>query len=258
MEFSSADRNADAEYSAGLKNYNNNVEQYNKNLTGEKLKFQDSATGLEEGAQSSAHLGALQQAGQHVNAVAGAVKTAVDVQKASVPLKASKDIEMTDLGKGALEGGDAELEVATTTLGKAAGKAGSVLGVIGDVGSIGLDISADTGGGWNKMSVADKIANVADIGGAGLDMIGTGLMTFGGPVGMALGGGLKLFGDITEVLAGTETAVSGEVSVSDKQKAIAVKEKADEAKLGQAKDQAQAVASEAGGGDLAVARKVQL
>jgi len=250
MEFTSADRNADAEYSAGLNNYNANVEQYNKNLTTEQEQSDTTATGLEEGAQSSAHLGALQQAGQHVNAVAGAVKTALDVQKGTAPLKAT-----TDIARGTEEGGQ---EVATTALGKAAGKAGSVLGVIGDVGSIGLDIAADTGGGWKKMSTADKIANVADIGGAGLDMIGTGLMTFGGPLGFAVGGGLKLFGDITEVLAGTETAVSGEVQVSDKQKAIAAQAAADKAKLGSAQSVVQGGASEAGAGNLAVGRQSQL
>ena len=248
MEFSSADRSSDAEYSAGLKDYNTHVSEYNKSLTTQKLTDETTATGLQSDETSSAAVNALKQAGQHATAIAGAVKTATDISKASAPLKATAEI--------AEVGGDVA-GASKGFLGKVAGKASGILGVVGDVGSIGLDIAQDKAN-WGKMSTMDKIANVADMGGAGLDMVGTGLMAFGGPLGMVAGEGIKLFGDLTEVAAGTESAVSGAAAVSGKQADIGTAEKAQESALGPDMTKTNATASEAGSGTLAVARQSQL
>ena len=253
MEFTSADRNADAEYSAGLQNYNSNVEEYNKNISKEKTTLQTSLTGLQEGESSSANTQALKQAGQHATAIVGvgqAAKAALAVDKAATPLKATADIA------GAKVGEKLAAKAGGSLLGKVASKAGGVLSVVGDVTSIGLDYENDKAN-WGKMSTADKIANVADIGGAGLDMVGTGLMAFGGPL-AGIGAGLKLFGDVTQVAAGGEAAVSAEESVSDKQADLATGEKADEAALGKNMIKQSSQASEAGSGTLAVARTSQL
>ena len=101
------------------------------------------------------------------------------------------------------------------TIGKSVGKLGTALGVVGDIGSIGMDIAQDKAD-WGKMSTMDKIGNIADIGGAGLDMVETGLMTFGGPVGAGIGLGLKAFGDLFEVASGVEQTISGYEGTKDK------------------------------------------
>lgn len=258
MEFGSTDRTNDASYTANLNDYNKNVELYNKqrtkNLLGDKL----SAEGLESEAQGDANTNALKDAGQHATAVAQGVATAKNVKALGTPIKATKDIVVGggDTAKF-VKAGEITGEETAQTLGKSAGKLSSALGVVGDIGTIGLDIAQDKAN-WGKMSTMDKIANVADMGGAGLDMIGTGLMTFGGPVGAAVGLGLKAFGDIAEIGAGTESAVSGYETAAGKQKKLEQQEQQSEKDEGPAQVQAVATASESGAGTLAVGRQAQM
>jgi len=257
MDFQSADRSNDAGYTVSLNDYNKNVELYNKQRTKDLLGDKLNSEGLEAGAQSDANTGALKDAGQHATALAQGVATAKNVKALGTPIKATKDIVVGggDTAKF-VKAGEITGEETAQTLGKSAGKVSSALGVIGDIGSIGMDIAQDKAN-WGTMSTADKIANVADMGGAGLDMVGTGLMTFGGPVGAGIGLGLKAFGDLVEIGAGTESAVSGYESASAKQAKLKQQEQQAEADEGKAQVKTQASATLAGAGNLAVGRTSQ-
>lgn len=258
MEFQSADRTNDASYTVSLNDYNKNVELYNKQRTKDLVQDKQTAEGLESEAQEGANTNALKEAGQHATAVATGLKTAKDINKLGTPLKATKDIVVGagDTAK-VVKAGEVVGEETAQTLGKSAGKLGSSLGVLGDIGTIGLDIAQDKAN-WGKMSTMDKIANIADIGGAGLDMVGTGLMTFGGPLGASIGLGLKAFGDLAEVASGVEGTVSGYEQAGEKQQDLETQEQQAEKDEGPAQVKAGPRVSEAGAGTLAVARQAQV
>ncbi len=254
MEFQSADRTNDASYMVELNDYNKNVELYNKQRTKDILTDKQTAEGLESEAQGGANTNALKEAGQHATAIAQGVKTAKEVNALGTPLKATQDIVE---GTQTIKAGDIIGKQTAQTLGRSAGKVASALGVIGDIGTIGLDIAQDKAN-WGKMSTMDKIGNIADIGGAGLDMVGTGLMTFGGPLGASIGLGLKAFGDLAEVGSGVESTVSGYEQAGQKQTEIKKQEQQAEKDEGPAEVEAGPIVSEAGAGTLAVARQAQV
>jgi len=257
MEFGSADRTRDSEYLSEVKDFNNQVQVYNTQRSKDLVLDKQKAEGLKEAIGSDANTNALKEAGQHANALAQGLKTAKNYQELGTPIKATKDIIMGggDTAK-LVKAGDVIGEKTAQTLGKTAGKLGTALGVAGDIGSIGLDIAQDTAN-WSKMSTMDKISNIADIGGAGLDMVGTGLMTFGGPVGAGIGLGLKAFGDILEVGSGIESSISGFTGTTDKKKDVDKQEKQAEADEGPAQQEIKTGVSEAGAGTLAVGRMQQ-
>jgi hypothetical protein len=257
MEFGNADRTRDSEYLSEVKDFNNQVEVYNTQRTKDLLTDKLKATGLKEQIGADANTNALKEAGMHANALAQGFKTAKNFQELGTPIKATKDI-LTGAGDTlkAYKVGDIIGEKTAQTIGKSAGKLGSALGVVGDIGSIGLDIAQDKAN-WGKMSTMDKIGNIADIGGASLDMVGTGLMTFGGPVGAGIGLGLKAFGDLFEVASGVESTISGFTGTAGKEKDVDTQEKQVENQEGPAQQEIQVGESEAGAGTLAVGRMQQ-
>ena len=220
MEFQSADRTRDAEYSSELKHFNQQVGLYNRDLTNKKLTNKEEGESLQSQAGTDANTGAMKEAGQHASALAQGLSTAKNIQKVGTPIRATEDIVKGagDTAKFFKKGEIVGKETAQT-IGKSAGKLATGLGVIGDVASIGLD-AEELKDDWGTMSTMDKITNIADIGGAGLDMVGTGLMTFGGPVGALAGLGMKAFGDVIQVGAGAEQTIAGFQNADDKKKQI--------------------------------------
>jgi len=258
MEFGSADRTRDSEYTSELKDYNNQVQAYNRIRTKNITTAQETAEGLKEEVQTDANTNALKEAGQHANAVKAGLETANQARKLGKPIKATEDIVKAgaDGARIAIKKGDIIGKETAQTLGKSAGKMATGIGIIGDIGSIGMDIAEDQAN-WGKMSTMDKISNIADIGGAGLDMLGTGLMTFGGPVGAMFGMGLKGIGDIAQIASGVEDTISGYDAVQDKQKDIDIQEKKQEEEEGPEKQEVKQGPSLASAGALAVGRQAQ-
>ena len=257
MEFGSADRTRDAEYTSELRHFNQQVGLYNRDLTKQKLENKEEGESLQSQAGTDAHTGAMKEAGQHAAALQQGLSTAKNIQKVGTPIKATEDIVKGagDTAKFFKKGEVIGKETAQT-LGKSAGKLATGLGVIGDVASIGLD-AEELNDNWGTMSTMDKITNIADIGGAGLDLVGTGLMTFGGPVGALAGLGMKAFGDVIQVGAGAEQTIAGYQDADDKKKEIqADTEKQDKA-LGDEKQTQAGSVSLAGAGALAVGRTAQ-
>lgn len=257
MEFGSADRTRDAEYTSELRHFNQQVGLYNRDLTNKKLENKEEGESLQSQAGTDAHTGAMKEAGQHASALTQGLSTARNIQKVGTPIKASEDIVKGagDTAKFFKKGEVIGKETAQT-IGKSAGKLATGLGVIGDVASIGLD-TEELKDNWGTMSTMDKITNIADIGGAGLDLVGTGLMTFGGPVGAMAGLGMKAFGDVIQVGAGAEQAISGYQDADDKKKEIQADTDKQDKALGDEKQTQQGSVSLAGAGALAVGRTAQ-
>tara|TARA_R100000951_G_scaffold75954_1_gene64056 strand:- start:1108 stop:1881 length:774 start_codon:yes stop_codon:yes gene_type:complete len=257
MEFQSADRTRDAEYSSELKHFNQQVGLYNRDLTNKKLTNKEEGESLQSQAGTDANTGAMKEAGQHASALAQGLSTAKNIQKVGTPIRATEDIVKGagDTAKFFKKGEIVGKETAQT-IGKSAGKLATGLGVIGDVASIGLD-AEELKDDWGTMSTMDKITNIADIGGAGLDMVGTGLMTFGGPVGALAGLGMKAFGDVIQVGAGAEQTIAGFQNADDKKKQIQQETDKADKDLGDAKQTQKGSVSLAGAGALAVGRTAQ-
>ena len=258
MEFGSADRRADAEYTHSVKDYNTQVHAYNNQLTKDALTQKEETESLIDEAQGDANTNAIKEAGQHANSLAQGLKTAKDIQKIGQPIKATEDIVKTTAEGGRMlvkKGSTIGVETAQT-LGKSAGKLATGLGIIGDVGSIGLDISEDLNN-WDKMSTADKVSNIVDIGGAGFDMLGTGLMAFGGPFGAAIGLGLKGLGDLAQVGSGVEDTISGYQEAQDTKQDLQKQQEQAEKDAPPPKEEVKVGPSLAGAGALAVGRQAQ-
>jgi len=139
-------------------------------------------------------------------------------------------------------------------LGKAGSKALKGLGVVGAVAGMGMAIASDENGGWQKMSTADKLGNMAEIGGAGLDIVGAGLEATG--IGVPFGLALQGFGTLLQLGSGVESEISSAEGVDPAKKKAQEDEQAEEDK--EAKPQQEAVAvSTAQAGGLGVARQQQ-
>lgn len=144
-------------------------------------------------------------------------------------------------GQGAVE------EV--SKLSKFAGMGAKTIGGVGALAGMGMAIASDENGGWAKKSVADKISNVAEIGGAGMDMAGLVLeATPLAPLGLALQG----FGTLFQIGSGIESEISSAVSSSDEKTEAGKEEQQQE----QSEDKPQALISglssaEAGGAGIA-------
>lgn len=147
-----------------------------------------------------------------------------------------------------------EGEETGSLIGKVGTKALKGLGIAGSVAGMGMAIASDEHGGWAKKSLADKIGNVAEIGGAGLDILGVGLEAtgFGAPIGLALQG----LGTIAQLGSGIEGEISSAEQVAPEKKEAQEEEQQEEQSEAPKQQQATAV-SEAQAGGLGVARQQQ-
>ena len=100
MEFGSADRTRDAEYTSELRHYNQQVGLYNRDLTKQKLENKEEGENLQSSAGTDAHTGAMKEAGQHASALNQGLSTARNIQKVGQPIRATEDI-VKGTGEGA-------------------------------------------------------------------------------------------------------------------------------------------------------------
>jgi hypothetical protein len=119
---------------------------------------------------------------------------------------------------------------------------------------MGMAIAADANGGWAKMSTADKIGNVAEIGGAGLDMVGVGLEATG--IGVPFGLAIQGLGTLLQIGSGVEGEIASKTAVDPAKKAAQQQEQETEAQEAPKQQEISAV-SEAQAGGLGVARQQQ-
>lgn len=226
-------------------------------------QLKDAATESLEQASSEAKAGAgavSETAGQSIEETQEAAET---VAERSQTVKPSAEVPPVE--EGVAEAKSSVNEVAsglkTTAEGVAEeggsllGKFGSVgargLGAVGAVGGMAMSIASDENGGWAKKSIADKIGNVVNIGGAGLDLAGLVLeATPLAPLGLALQG----FGTLAQIGSGIESEVSSEMSAGKERAAVK------KAAAGVTAPPPQALVSgigSAGAGTLGVARESQ-
>jgi len=205
-----------------------------------------------------------------------AAATAEKVQQAKATLQTPADQLGGKVGAAAEEGGGAlsdaskvaDLEKAgkaTVNAAKTGGETGALigkvgtkalkgLGIVGSAAGMGMAIAADANGGWAKMSTADKIGNVAEIGGAGLDMVGVGLEATG--IGVPFGLALQGLGTLLQIGSGVEGEIASKTAVDPAKKAAQQEEQEEEAQEAP-KQQEIAAVSEAQAGGLGVARQQQ-
>lgn len=118
-----------------------------------------------------------------------------------------------------------------------------------------MAIASDANGGWAKMSTADKIGNVAEIGGAGLDIVGAGLEATG--IGVPFGLALQGIGTLLQLGSGIEGEIESKEEEPDAKKEVQKEEQQAEASDKAGIQQQEASVSEAQAGGLAVAREQQ-
>jgi len=118
-----------------------------------------------------------------------------------------------------------------------------------------MAIASDANGGWAKMSTADKMGNVAEIGGAGLDIVGAGLEATG--IGVPLGLALQGFGTLLQLGSGIEGEISSKTEEPDAKKEAQKEEQQAEASDKAGMLQQESSVSQAQTGNLAVAREQQ-
>lgn len=291
MDFISADRTGDSEFQANLKNYNFGVAESNKQITRDLDDDRDKEkqaendiddartfTQIKDGSAGSTALssatatfdnylkyqGKIEEGVKKAQKVAG--DTAEKIQQARPTTETPALEESVETGGGALsDGSKAEKlteagktltaeEKTAGFLGKAGSKALKGLGVVGAVAGMGMAIASDENGGWQKMSTADKLGNMAEIGGAGLDIVGAGLEATG--IGVPFGLALQGFGTLLQLGSGVESEISSAEGVDPAKKKAQQDEQDEEDK--EAKPQQQAVAvSTAQAGGLGVARQQQ-
>lgn len=167
--------------------------------------------------------------------------------------KASEVDKLSEAGEQTVKAGNLGEETGSL-VGKVGTKALKGVGVLGSVAGLGMAIASDTHGGFARMSTADKLGNVAEIGGAGLDIIGVGLEAtgFGVPFGLALQG----VGTLLQMGSGIEGEISSKEQVPEQQKEVKQEEQEKEAQE-QPMEQAVQGVSEAQAGGLGVARQQQ-
>lgn len=140
-------------------------------------------------------------------------------------------------------------------IGKVGTKALKGIGVVGSIAGMGMAIASDENGGWNKMSTADKIGNVAEIGGAGLDILGAGLESTG--IGIPFGLALQGFGTLAQLGSGIESEISSKEEVPEEKKEAQEEEAKAEASDKAGIQQQVTAVSEAQAGGLGIARQQQ-
>jgi hypothetical protein len=271
MDFVSADRSGDSEFQARLKDYNFGVAETNRQITVDiqndrtTEKQQDSdidntelftqikdATGQAGNvASATATFKNIQQYGAKIqDGIKEATKTATATAEKIQQSLPTTETPLEQLGGKV----GAEAEAGGGLLGKVGTKALKGLGVVGAVAGMGMAIASDENGGWAKMSTADKLGNVAEIGGAGLDMVGVGLEATG--IGVPIGLALQGFGTLLQIGSGLESAISSkEAEAPAKQQAQQQEQQAEASEQKPLQEEVGVSESQAGG--LGVARQQQ-
>jgi hypothetical protein len=289
MEFVSADRSGDSEFEAGLKNYNFGIQEANIQRTKdiknardkEKKDIRDIASGeveqeIKSGAGQASELAGAKatfdswvKSGEAVAAKAKqAQQTAGEIAQnlqannptTEVPDTAEEAPATTETGVNEAAGAGAELEAGAEAGAEGAGLASKLggiglkgIGAVGAIAGMGMAIESDENGGWAKKSLADKIGNVAEIGGAGLDLAGLVLeATPLAPVGLALQG----LGTLAQIGSGIEGEISS-ASQATKAKGEEQQEEQETEQEEQPEQKEISGVSQAGAGGLAVARQQQ-
>ena len=285
MDFVSADRSGEAEFNSQLKDFNIGVAvSTGTAVAGATATLKRAVDYDPEAGKATLKRagGVAEEAGQGVEGEAAggeAAESAIAVPRASEPVDAS--VEVAAAGEGAEEVGEAAggagelastaLRTARATAGAAEvptgflkgaggallkGGAGTVLkgvGALGSIGTLGMDIASDTGGGWKAKSTADKWGNVFGIAGSAMDLVGLGLeATPLAPLGL----GLQVVGTGFQLGAGLESEISSESRVDPAKGAIDTQAGKDIAAIDKPLSDIQGV-SLAGTGGLAVARQQQ-
>lgn len=259
MEFTSADRHGDAEFTASLRDYNANVQDYNNIRTQNLGTIGDEELRQKGQATAGVLAGALEDGATHASAVAQGVGIATKVQgmRTAGKTAASEGTELAEIGDDGRElatVGDDGLEVAKGAA-STGGKLFGALGALGAIGSITADAVADSGGGWKKMSTADKVSNVADITGSSLDIIGLGLEATG--IGAPIGLGLQALGTFFQIGSSIENQASNVEKGKAAARAAAAEAAAKVKAEGAAKSGAGSQASLAQSGGLSVGQTAQ-
>lgn len=283
MEFVSADRSADSEFEAGLKNYNFGIQESNIQRTRdlkdakdkERSDIRDITSGetgaeIKSGAGQASELAGAKatfdswvKSGEAVASKAKeAQQTAGEVAEnlqannptTEVPDTAEEAPATTETGVNeALETGTGVEEEGAGLASKLGGIGLKGIGAVGAIAGMGMAIESDENGGWAKKSLADKIGNVAEIGGAGLDLAGLVLeATPLAPIGLALQG----IGTVAQLGSGIE----GEISTASKATKAKGQEQQEEQEAEKDEPPAQqqiSGVSQAEAGGLAVARQQQ-
>lgn len=148
-----------------------------------------------------------------------------------------------------------EGEETGSAIGRVGTKALKGLGAVGSVAGMGMAIASDMNGGFSKMSTADKLGNVAEIGGAGLDILGVGLEATG--IGVPLGLALQGLGTLAQLGSGLEGEIESKEEEPEAKKEAQQEEQQAEASDKAGIQQQEASVSEAQAGGLAVAREQQ-
>jgi len=163
--------------------------------------------------------------------------------------EASAGTESESAVSNAIKTGQEAVEEGASKLSKFAGLGAKTVGGVGALAGMGMAIASDENGGWAKKSLSDKIGNVAEIGGAGMDMAGLVLeATPLAPIGLALQG----IGTLFQIGSGIESEISSAVSSSDEKTEAGKEEQQQE----QSEDKPQALltglsSAEAGGAGIA-------
>ena len=290
MDFISADRSRDQEHTAGLQNYNFAVTQHNRDITKAIKEDRDTEKKQKQDIESGETFTQIKDAGGEAGAVAQAVGTFKKIKEAqeagktaigslqdtisvagdkaqALVSKAKPSVPEVELGEEVSSGvfestskapsevassASRELEAGAEGLGSKALKG---LGGLGAVAGMGMAIASDANGGWAKKSLADKLGNVAEIGGAGLDLIGLGLEATG--VGAPLGLVLQGIGTLAQVGSGIEEQVTATQGVKPAEEEAEAEEKKAEASDKASIEQTVQSVSGAGAGTLGVARQQQ-
>ena len=208
-----------------------------------------------EGAEGAGEAG---EAGGEVAEVAEGAEGAGEVAEAGeagggVAEVASSALRTAGAGAEGAEAGAGVLKGAGAVLKGGAGSLLKGVGAIGSIGTLGMDIASDTGGGWKAKSTADKWGNAFGIAGSALDLVGLGLeMTPLAPLGL----GLQVVGTGFQLGAGLESEISSEDRVDPAKGAVDTQAGKDIAEINKPMSDIQGV-SLAGSGGLAVARQQQ-
>lgn len=221
--------------------------------------YQEYGEKMEQAAKKAQKVAS--QTAEKIQQVKPTTETPPDQLGGKVAEEADEGGALTDAGKaGKVAQAESDTLEALNKGGKvggAIGKAGTAalkgVGVIGSIAGMGMAIASDENGGWAKKSLADKIGNAAEIGGAGLDIVGTALeFTPLAPIGLALQG----LGTVAQIGAGIEGEISSEKSVDPAKKEAQQQEQQEEKDEGTKGTQIASV-SEAQAGGLGVSRQQQ-
>jgi len=293
MDFISADRSRDQEHTAGLQDYNFAVTQHNRDVTKnikddrdtEKRQESDITTGniftqvKDAGGEAAASAHAVATFQKIQNAQKAGVKAVNQLQSQiseagekaqsliSKPTTEVADVEIGEevggAGSGVFETTDKVPAKIGTSLAKEGELAGEGLGStvakglggIGAVAGMGMAIASDVNGGFAKKSLADKIGNIAEIGGAGLDLVGLGLEATG--IGAPLGLVLQGIGTIAQLGSSVESQITSGTGVKPAKEAAQKEEQEAEASDKAQIQQTTSAVTGAGAGTLGVARQQQ-